>query len=72
MTGSLVLNEDPETDMQAATKHYVDNSDVWYYGAVAPENKKLLWIDSDENQGGLKRFDASSQQWVHIEAKAKQ
>lgn len=57
-----------------ATKSYVNNAiadataaivtDIWYYGATAPENTKLLWIDSDTTTGGLKYYSGSA--WVHV------
>lgn len=57
-----------------ATKSYVNDAistatasivtDIWYYGASAPSNTKLLWIDSDTSTGGLKYHNGTS--WVHV------
>lgn len=56
------------------TKTQVDNAisaatasivtDIWYYGASAPSNTKLLWIDSNSSTGGLKYYNGSS--WAHV------
>ena len=70
MTGPLVLSADPTTALGAATKQYVDTktasivTDIFYYGASAPSNTKLLWIDSNTATGGLKYHNGSD--WVHV------
>lgn len=54
-----------------ATKEYVDNAtaqivtDIFYYGLEAPENTKLLWIDSNEG-GVLKYYNTNDNNWVHV------
>ena len=54
-----------------ATKEYVDNAtaqivtDIFYYGPEAPENTKLLWIDSNEG-GVLKYYNTTDNNWVHV------
>lgn len=53
-----------------ATKAYVQEqmatlvTDIWSYGATAPSNTKLLWIDSNTTTGGLKYYNGSA--WVHV------
>lgn len=37
---------------------------IWSYGATAPSNTKLLWIDSNNTTGGLKYYNGSA--WVHV------
>lgn len=39
-------------------------SQIWYYGASAPSDTKLLWIDSNATTGGLRYYNGSS--WVHV------
>lgn len=69
MTGPLFLRENPTEELEAVSKKYVDDSianfDIWYCGTSAPDNKKLLWIDTNES-GGLKRYDSQLNLWVHI------
>lgn len=58
-----------------ATKEYVDNTvdnaiaqiitDVFYYGSEAPENTKLLWIDSNEG-GVLRYYNTVDNNWIHV------
>ena len=53
-----------------ATKAYVQEqmatlvTDIWSYGATAPSNTKLFWIDSNTTTGGLKYYNGSA--WVHV------
>ena len=39
-------------------------TDVFVAGTTAPENTKLLWIDTTATTGGLKYYNGSS--WVHV------
>lgn len=39
-------------------------TDIWSYGATAPSNTKLFWIDSNTTTGGLKYYNGSA--WVHV------
>lgn len=70
MIGYLTLPANPAENLHAATKQYVDEktasivTDIWYTGSSAPENTKLLWIDTTEIVGGLKYYNGSS--WVHV------
>lgn len=41
-------------------------TDIWYYGASAPSNTKLLWIDSNTTSGGLKFYKNATDGWVHV------
>ena len=38
--------------------------DHFQYGFTAPSNTKLLWIDTNEDVGGLKYYNGS--EWVHV------
>ena len=64
--------EDAKENSIVATKEYVDNAtaqivtDIFYYGPSAPENTKLLWIDSDNISGGLKFYDTNTSTWIHV------
>lgn len=39
-------------------------SDIFIAGATAPENTKLLWIDTNATTGGLKYYNGTA--WVHV------
>lgn len=64
----------PRTDGDGATKGYVDlavqgavsglAADVFYAGADAPENTRLLWVDTAAVTGGLKYYNGTG--WVHV------
>lgn len=72
MTGYLTLHANPSNDMHAATKAYVDSktaaivTDIWSYSSTAPDNTKLLWIDSNATTGGLKFYKNATDGWVHV------
>ena len=55
---------DVSNAIQEATASIV--TDIFAYGSTAPENTKLLWIDSNENTGGLKYYNTTSNSWVHV------
>lgn len=48
--------------VQAAVSSFT--SDIFYAGASAPANTKLLWIDTNATTGGLKYHNGSA--WVHV------
>ena len=72
MTGKLILYDNPIEDLQAATKQYVDEAtasivtDIFYYGPSAPNNTKLLWIDSNETNGVLQYYNPTTQSWTAV------
>lgn len=37
---------------------------IFTFGAVAPEDTGILWIDTTENTGGLKYYNGI--EWVHV------
>lgn len=39
---------------------------VWIKSATPPTNTNILWIDSDPDEGGLKCYNAATEEWVHI------
>lgn len=63
----------PSADTDAVNKSYVDSTiatamanvttDIFSAGNTAPENTKLLWIDTTASTGGLKYYNGS--EWVH-------
>lgn len=55
---------DVSNAIQEATASIV--TDIFAYGSTAPENTKLLWIDSNANTGGLKYYNTTSNSWVHV------
>lgn len=67
---------EPVESWHAATKQYVDSSisaatqsivtDIYFAGTEAPDNKKLLWIDTAATTGGLKYYDEATTSWLHV------
>ena len=56
-------------EVDASTKTITFNtgeimSDIFIAGATAPENTKLLWIDTNATTGGLKYYNGTA--WVHV------
>ena len=39
---------------------------IWHESATPPEDKKIFWIDTDEDEGGLKHWVEASQSWEPV------
>lgn len=42
------------------------SSGVVHVGATAPDDKTLLWIDTNATTGGLKYYNESTSKWEHV------
>jgi len=62
MTGVLKLNADPINDLEAATKHYVDN----FKGLLS--NLKDVTLTTPINKGDFLSYDNTLSSWVNIPA----
>jgi hypothetical protein len=71
-----LTNVTPSAAGDVTTKQYVDNAistatsnivtDVFHRGTSAPSNTKLLWIDSDANNGVIKYYNPTTQSWTAV------
>ena len=44
----------------------LNSPDSGYSGEEAEKRRKLLWIDMDRDEGGLKYYNNDDQSWVHV------